>query len=341
MVISRGGFSAFVSNHVVHILLVWAFISISGPWPESNPAYMNDSANVLESTAPENQSSWDFSDSLFSSSCSELVSLVTRRRSTVLTVATLSDAERHAKEKQYPNRHQAFKFGGSLMRALTRQTKASTGWRKLRALENCRIACLLNINVVLDTMGDFSYCTELYMSSAAQWVNSRQRGDVDCGFVAEHLLWCLVEGLSKAEMEEHNANAQFPTPSGKRLWQLMRLVGVMKMASEQTRQDVEEVLRLCLLLPNDEDGTLRKQLEAWDEQAFRQGIMKFPDEVSEIRIQRREATRFPSRHPLEDEDLPTDGDITHFSCLSLVDGPAQEPYHAVAGFVRPETVGGG
>jgi len=134
---------------------------------------------------------------------------------------------------------------------------------KRRAVDNCRLACLIFLNAAMAEHGDFSEPCEHFLSSFAQFAED---DDEDCTLSAEHLLWYLIRGFGDPKTDEWT-------------WMTSRMIGVMKRSGQQTWESVETSLRLFLIMP--EDGSeMVNHLTAWDPEKFYQDLASLDALVS-------------------------------------------------------------
>jgi hypothetical protein len=259
MILDRGGFPAFKDNHLVHTKLIWSFIALSGASPAGNPAYVD---KFEESVADEKQNLGEPPKRAFQRSCDEFIDFFAKRKADAVKAVPTSQADRkhHA---MYPLRCRSFHPGTRMYMALA---PVETGYScpdKRRAVDNCRMACLLYLNAVVAEYGDFSTNTEKFLQSFSNFIED---DDHDCTLSAEHLFWALVRGIEE-------------TPHHERIWMVSRMVGVLKRAEQQTWWDVEEALRLFLVMP-DNGSELMDRLLNWDTESVRKSILAFSDTVA-------------------------------------------------------------
>ena len=129
---------------------------------------------------------------------------------------------------------------------------------KRRAVDNCRLACLIYLNAVIADYGNFSKRTEQFLATFSKFVED---DDYDCALSAEHLFWSLVRGIEERPVNE-------------RIYMVSRMMGVIKRANKRTWQNIEEALRLFLVMPED-TSDLIKYLQAWDLEKFRKDVIAF------------------------------------------------------------------
>ncbi|EXJ73837.1 uncharacterized protein A1O5_03599 [Cladophialophora psammophila CBS 110553] len=122
---------------------------------------------------------------------------------------------------------------------------------KRRAVDNCRIACLIHLNLVMAEYGDFSPATEEYLQVLQRIL---EEDDDDSILSAEHLLWTLLTAFR-------------PQGHYERIWKMSRLVGVMKRARARSWRTIEDALRAFLRLPESIDD-LESALSACNREEF-------------------------------------------------------------------------
>lgn len=259
MILDRGGFPAFKDNHLAHTKLIWSFIALSGASPASNPAYVDA---FEESVADERRDDGQPLKSAFHRSCDEFLAFFVKRKADSVKAVPTSQADRehHAK---YPLRCQSFHPGTRMYIALAQVETGYSSPDKRRAVDNCRMACLLYLNAVVAEYGDFSNSTEKFLETFSHFVDD---DDLDCTLSAEHLLWALIRGI---EDTEHN----------ERVWMVSRMVGVLKRADQKTWWEVEDALRLFLVMP-DNGSDLMDRLSNWDTESVRESVLSFSNVVT-------------------------------------------------------------
>ncbi|KIW10950.1 hypothetical protein PV08_10249 [Exophiala spinifera] len=247
LLLERGGFPALRDNLPYHTKIVWSFIALSWPTMDGNPAYLDEaSESVSISTATTSL----LSGSAYERSCDELVEFVNRRKAQALK-ALPSTAAQHKAVKDHPLRTKSFQAGSKLSIALDNFETGYNDFDKRRAVDNCRMASLIHLNLVLAELGDFSSQTETYLATLQQILED---DDDDSDLSAEHLLWTLLS-LS-------NGQGHF-----ERVWKMSRLVGVVKRTSSSMWSTIENVLRTFLRLPANASD-LGLVLEEWSHERF-------------------------------------------------------------------------
>ena len=256
MITDRGGFPAFKGNHLVHTKLIWSFIALSGVSPAGNPAYID---RFAESVAIQNCAERHPLRSAFHRSCDEFVDFFIKRKADAIKAVLTSQSGREH-YATFPLRCESFRPGTRMYIALAQVESGYSSPYKRRAVDNCRMACLLYLNIVVSEYGDFSEQTENFLEIFSRFVED---DDLDCTLSAEHLLWAVIRGI---EDTEHN----------ERVWMVSRMVGVLKRANQKTWQAVEEALRLFLIIP--EDGSeLIDRISNCDTESVRKDILSFSD----------------------------------------------------------------
>jgi hypothetical protein len=231
------------------------FIALSGPCPDGNPAYIDSFAETVDEHGARHAKP----RSAFARSCEEFVDFFTIRRANALKALPTSQADREHHRK-FPFRSTCFRPGTRMYNAFAPVEFSYSKPERRRAVDNCRLACLIYLNAVLLEYGDFSPKTEKFFELFSGFVED---DDLDCVLSAEHLSWSLIRGIE-------------PHDTYERIWKVSRMVGVVKRANQQTWWDIEEALRMLLIMP--EDGTkLLIRIAAWDTGRFRKEILSFPD----------------------------------------------------------------
>jgi len=240
----------------VHTKLIWSFIALSGVSPAGNPAYVD---TFDESIADEHRIEGEPPKNAFRRSCDEFLDFFVKRKADSIKAVPTSQADREH-HSNYPLRCNSFYPGTRMYKCLAQVDKGYSCPDKRRAVDHCRMASLLYLNAVVAEYGDFSAKTENFLQTFAYFVED---DDLDCTLSAEHLFWALVRGIESTVHHE-------------RVWMISRMVGVLKRADQQTWWDVEEALRLFLVMP--EDGSeMMDLLSNWDTEKVRRGILAFSD----------------------------------------------------------------
>ena len=181
------------------------------------------------------------------------------RRANALRALPTSQADRDY-QRQFPIRTTCFRPGTRLYHAF-RPVDTRYSWpEQRRAVDNCRLACLIYLNTVIAEYGNFSIRTEQFLETFSRFVED---DDYDCAMSAEHLFWSLVRGI-----EERTTN--------ERIYMVSRMMGVLKRANKRTWEDIEEALRLFLTIPEDTTDLI-KDLQAWDPEKFHKDVMAFSE----------------------------------------------------------------
>ncbi len=210
---------------------------------DGNPAYLDaysESVGVSLGTPTE------YTDSSYGRSCDEFLEFFNQRRAQALKNLP-STATQQKTLRDHPYRKKTFRPGSELNNALSNLETGYDDPDKRRAVDNCRMASLIHLNLVMAEFGDFSAATEEYLKSLQRILED---DDDDSGLSAEHLLWTL---LSTSTSGGHYD----------RVWKMSRLVGVIKRTSSQTWSIVENALRTFLRLPESAEK-LESVLREWD-----------------------------------------------------------------------------
>ncbi|KIW89570.1 uncharacterized protein Z519_09726 [Cladophialophora bantiana CBS 173.52] len=247
LLLERGGFRALQNNPPMHTKLVWSFIALSWPTTNGNPAYVD---SFIESSAALPVSPRAHPDSDFRRSCEEFTEFFNTRRSQVLK-SLPSTAAQHRRFKTYRYRPTIFREGTELANALKAIETGYESPDKRRAVDNCRIACLIHLNLVMAEYGDFSPATEDYLQALQRIL---QDDDDDSSLSAEHLLWTLLTAFR-------------PHGHYERIWKMSRLVGVVKRTGTRTWMTIEDTLRAFLRLP-ESINDLESALSACNREEF-------------------------------------------------------------------------
>ncbi|KAI1608933.1 hypothetical protein EDD37DRAFT_697108 [Exophiala viscosa] len=247
LLLERGGFRTLQHNQPMHTKLVWSFIALSWPTIDGNPAYLDEYSDSVAVS-----SGWPTSPSntAFTRSCEEFVQFLNQRKGQSLKNLPSTPAQQKM-FKDHPQRTTSFRDGGEIINALTRTETGYDEPDKRRAVDNCRMACLIYLNLIMADNGDFSTATEEFLGSLQQILED---DDDDSSLSAEHLLWTL---LSISTTEDHY----------QRVWKMSRLVGVVKRSSSQMWTTIENALRTFLRLP-DCVAELQAVLRGWNSERF-------------------------------------------------------------------------
>ncbi|KAK5045242.1 hypothetical protein LTR84_009348 [Exophiala bonariae] len=233
LLIERGGFSALKGEPILHTKIVWSFIALSWPAQDGNPAYANEFTQVLD--RPYEISS--ISSSGFEQSCEELIEFLKLRKMQVLKNLP-STAQQQGRYRACRWRTTTFKDGTSIFAALKQGETGYESPDKRRAVEHCRMACLIYLNLIIAEYGDLSEATEDYLRGLRQI--SDDEND-DSSLTAEHLLWTL---LSLSQDGGHY----------ERVGKLCRLTGVLKNLGHEIWMEIGQALRIFLQFPEDNKG---------------------------------------------------------------------------------------
>jgi hypothetical protein len=231
-----------------------SFIALSGPTPNGNPAYVDGYAELAAATTPGSLARDP--DSAFRSSCEEFVQFFNARRCQALRNLPSTPAQ----QREFRNRHlqaTVFQEGSELSRALEGKDTGYLSADKRRSVDNCRMGCLIHLNLIMADYGDFSHATEDYLRSLQRILD---QDDDDSSLSAEHLLWTLLAAFPP---EEHY----------KRIWKMARLVGVAKRARAHTWVAIENALRTFLRLP-ESVADLEAAMSGWNREEFLREVQR-------------------------------------------------------------------
>lgn len=144
-----------------------------------------------------------------------------------------------------------FREGSELAMALQAIETGYANPDKRRAVDNCRMACLIHLNLVMAENGDFSQATEDFLRSLQRILD---QDDDDSSLSAEHLLWTLLAAFK-------------PQDNYERIWKMARLVGVVKRTQTHTWAAIENALRMFLRLP-ESVSDLEAAVSGWSRDEF-------------------------------------------------------------------------
>lgn len=139
-----------------------------------------------------------------------------------------------------PSRINIFRDQSKIWAALQTFETGYISADKRKAVDNCRMACLIFLNLVIADHGECSALTEQFFSRVRKIIEAE---DDDSSLSAEHLLWTL---LGVPILEDHF----------ERTWKLSRLIGVAKKSSSTSWTTIEESLRSFLILSAPEKGLI-------------------------------------------------------------------------------------
>lgn len=214
---------------------------------EGNPAYLDETSDSVGiSTGTRTQ----LSGSAYDRSCDEFVQFLNRRKAQTLK-ALPSTAAQHKALNNHPLRTSSFRAGSELSSALENLETGYNDFDKRRAVDNCRMASLIHLNLIMAELGDFSSQTEKYLATLQQILEDDED---DSDLSAEHLLWTL---LSLSTDQGHYD----------RVWRMSRLIGVVKRTSSAMWSTIENVLRNFLRLPANAND-LGLVLQEWNHERF-------------------------------------------------------------------------
>ncbi|KAJ5424232.1 hypothetical protein N7491_009448 [Penicillium cf. griseofulvum] len=185
---ARGGAAAFTAHDLMYSKILWNCFALLN----ARDGYFNCPRNPLAS-----QANYDFeipSEEMVSNShC--FVQSYTGRRSSILRLLPTSDAESELQYEMYPRRLMSFQPGTVLHQVLSPESRRNNtlggsypiaadpnpnqaiqmGGDRLRT-DNCRLACIIYINLMLLELGDLSEAAELFLvltlDSSAQPVST-------------------------------------------------------------------------------------------------------------------------------------------------------------------------
>ena len=174
--------------------------------------------------------------SAFEHSCKEFTEFFKRRKMQALkTLPATSGEQNRLRAHRY--RSTTFQDGTPIFTALNRMDTGYESPDKRQAVEHCRMACLVYLNLVMDELGDLSEATENYLKTLRGIVDD---SDDDSSLTAEHLLWTLLATFDEPDHGHYE-----------RIWKTCRLVGLIKRSAPQTLSRLENTLRVYLQIPED------------------------------------------------------------------------------------------
>ncbi|KAJ6137061.1 hypothetical protein N7471_003547 [Penicillium samsonianum] len=270
---ARGGAAAFTAHDLMYSKILWNCFALLN----ARDGYFNCPRNPLAS-----QANYDFEISteemVSNSHC--FVQSYTGRRASILRLLPTSDAESELQYEMYPRRLMSFQPGTVLHQVLSPELSRNNALGgsypiaadpnpnqpikmvgdRLRT-DNCRLACIIYINLMLLELGDLSEAAELFLGSLERYLpnNKSLRS-------AEFLLWTLLR-------------SPYPlTPEASRvLWsKTIQILAVVKRARYQhSIMEYQEAMFLFLELPIDAarlSPSFQVDLDAIQHEALRDGL---------------------------------------------------------------------
>ncbi|KAJ9603501.1 hypothetical protein H2200_011687 [Cladophialophora chaetospira] len=256
LLLERGGFPGVQHNPSMHTKLVWSFIALSWPTADGNPAYVDSFA---EHTIAAPDSSVPDSPDAFRHSCEEFARFFNIRKNQVLGTLPSTPAQQKGL-KTHHYRTTMFQEGSELQNALSNHEIGYKNPDKRRALDNCRMACLIHLNLIMADYGDFSTATEEFLRDLQEILD---KDDDDSSLSAEHLLWTLLAAFPPKDHYE-------------RIWRMCRLVGVAKRTRAHTWIAIENALLAFLRLPDTIDG-LEAVVSGWNREEFLKEVQRIDE----------------------------------------------------------------
>ena len=250
MLAQRGGFAGFRDDPAMHTKLLWSFIALTWPTPENRTSHV-DSFSDGAASVPE------FADvtssARFRMSCDEFTQLVDQRKQQALMHTGPS--------------HQESCFDRTISRIRPALEVFDTGYLhpdKVQAVENCRMACLIFLNLVLTDHDIASATSEKFFKQLLRTIEDE---DDDSTLTAEHLLWTLLAAVTLSDHYD-------------RCWKLSRLIGVIKQVGVGTRHRVDRFFRI-LLLESTQSQKISAGFQSWDGRAFVEEAIATPSDQDE------------------------------------------------------------
>lgn len=206
---------------------------MSWPTEDGNPAYVDGFSGIVglkpEDSAANTKSS-------FEHSFEEFAEFLKRRKMQVLKCFPAS-AQQQNRLRAHKYRTTTFKDGTPTSTALSETSTRYESPDKRRAVDNCRMACLIYLNLIMVEHGDLSKSTEDYLKALRQITDD---SDDDSSLTSEHLLWTLLTPFEQRDKGHYE-----------RIWKLCGFVGVVKRSTPQTWSTLEKALRVFLQIPED------------------------------------------------------------------------------------------
>ncbi|EAW08580.1 uncharacterized protein ACLA_033160 [Aspergillus clavatus NRRL 1] len=276
---AKGGADAFTDDNLMYAKAVWNCFALLN----ARDGYFN--CPQITHTAGGN---YDFripSDSMVRN-CHSFVQSYTRRKTSILRLLPNTEAEARLQGELYPRRISAFQTGRVLHQILeppytggtTEQShtfipQPASNNRSVQIqgdrcrTDNCRLACIIYINLVLMELGDLSKHTELFLLSLEQLFTRNPQI-----LSPEYLLWVLLR-----------TPGPLASKTAQDLWaQAIQIIAVVKRASFHNVMHYQEAMFLFLQLVEDASKlapALQLDLTTIQEEALRDNLDKPSDSL--------------------------------------------------------------
>lgn len=250
MIEARGGVSGFIDDNLVFTKLLWNCFSLLN----ASDGYFNC---ALKNIMLPGDYDFRLTGKASKSASDGLQGLITSRRMAVVRVLPTCEAEFERNSERFPMRASAFVEDALLQRTLrprlanhhchssSKESTSGHGGTRTsiqirgdrRVTDNCRLVCILYLNVVLDELGDLSRSTETFFQGL---LNRMAREQCGVDTTPEYLLWCLLRNTSSSSNGD-----------SKRWVKVAHMTAVIKRIPRESLQSLETVLMTFLEMPYD------------------------------------------------------------------------------------------
>ncbi|KAJ6020783.1 hypothetical protein N7540_006287 [Penicillium herquei] len=239
---ARGGAEAFTTDELMYTKVLWNCFALLN----ARDGYFNCPSNTL---APMANYDFDIPTKSMIENCHFFSQSFTDRRTSILRLQPNSETELLLLCEAYPRRVRAFQPGTAIHQALRKASQKSLkpltvgdlvpnrsikiAGDRLRT-DNCRLACIIYLNLLLLNIGDCSDFTEDFLDSLEESL-TRDKHMIS----PEYLLWTLLRAPHPVTLK-----------TSRELWaRVIQIMAVVKRARYQSVICYQEVMFLFLQLP--------------------------------------------------------------------------------------------
>ncbi|KAJ5722978.1 hypothetical protein N7488_001013 [Penicillium malachiteum] len=241
MIDARGGAEAFNTDELMYTKVLWNCFALLN----ARDGYFNCPSNTRASMA-----NYDFQIPIESmiSNCHYFSQSFTDRRASVLRLLPNSEAESLLLSEKYPQRVKAFQSGTVMHQVLRMSFQQSLEPLTVkipvpnRAIQiagdrmrtdNCKLACIIYLNLLLLNIGDYSETTESFLQSLKELLTEDKHM-----LSPEYLLWTLLRAPYPVTMKK-----------SREIWaRVIQILAVVKRARYQSVICYQEAMLLFLQL---------------------------------------------------------------------------------------------
>ncbi|PYH81201.1 hypothetical protein BO82DRAFT_268656, partial [Aspergillus uvarum CBS 121591] len=248
---ARGGAKAFMKDDLIFCKILWNCFALLNA--QDGYYYYSTDTKIMA------EANYDFkipTESMIQH-CNYFINVFSERKSAILRSVPISEAELLTQCEVYPRRVSAFQPGSMMhcvlcprsdgtggggfdtpLSGLTHQGGFSNQIQgdRLRT-DNCRLACLIYLNLLFMELGDFSTRTEQFLEA----LERRLATALMPALTPEYLLWILLRWQTL-----------LPTGQSRSLWmKAIKLIAVVKRASYQSLVPYHRAMFLFLELPRE------------------------------------------------------------------------------------------